>query len=167
MLNKIFNSPPGELSLKDYRVFIATGYGSGFFKIAPGTMGSLAAIPIGYFLLSNFGIPALLLGILFCIWIGTNTVDYYIQQTGKHDPKEVVIDEFAGMWIAAIPAGDNLFLWFVAFALFRLFDIRKPWPASYYDKKVKGAWAVMLDDVIAGIYALAGVGFLALFSLNL
>ena len=166
MFNKIFNSLPGELSLKDYRIFIATGCGSGLFKKAPGTMGSLAAIPIGYLLLANFGIPALLIAIFFCIWIGTDTADYYIHQTGKHDPKEVVIDEFAGMWIAAIPAGDSLFLWFVAFATFRLFDIRKPWPASYYDKKGKGAWAVMMDDIIAGFYALPAVGFLAIFYLN-
>ncbi len=163
MLQDLFNNLPGTLSLKDWKVFLATGGGSGLFKKAPGTMGSLAAIPVGYLLLNVFGIPGLLVGVFLCLWVGTDATDYYMHQTGKHDPKEVVIDEFAGMWIAAIPAGDSIFLWLVAFALFRLFDIWKPWPASYYDIKGKGAWSVMMDDVIAGLYALVGVGFFAVF----
>ncbi len=161
-MKQYFNALPGELSLKDWKIFLATWGGSGLFKTAPGTMGTIASIPLGFLLQYFFGIPGLLIGIAICIWIGTDTVHYYMHQTGKDDPPEVVIDETAGMWIAAIPAGTTWELWLVAFLLFRLFDIKKPWPASYYDKKRKGAWAVMMDDLVAGAYAFLGVATVAL-----
>lgn len=153
---------PGELTLRDPKILLATWFGSGLSRKAPGTMGSLASIPLGFLLMYFFGIPGLLVGIFFCIWIGTDAAHYYMHQTGKDDPPEIVIDETLGMWIAAIPAGTQWQVWVVAFLLFRYFDIKKPWPASYYDKKRKGAWAVMMDDVIAGLYALLGTSMVAL-----
>lgn len=161
-MQKYFNSLPGELTLRDWKVFLATWGGSGLAKKAPGTMGSLAAIPLGVLLQYFFGIPGLLIAILLCIWIGTDATHYYMHQTGREDPPEVVIDETAGMWIAAIPAETTWQLWLVAFLLFRLFDIKKPWPASYYDVKRKGAWAVMMDDLVAGGYAFLGTASVAL-----
>lgn len=161
-MNKYFIDVPGELSLKDWKVFIATWGGSGLAKKAPGTMGSLAAIPVGMLLQYFFGIPGLLVGIFLCIWIGTDAVHYYMHQTGREDPPEVVVDETLGMWIAAIPAATHWQLWLLAFALFRFFDIKKPWPCSFYDKKRKGAWSVMMDDLFAGLYALLGTSMGAL-----
>jgi phosphatidylglycerophosphatase A len=70
------------------------------------------------------------------------------------DPKEIVIDEFIGQSIPLIICGNNIFLIILSFLLFRLFDITKPWPASYFDLKIKNSIGVIMDDVIAGIYAL-------------
>ena len=67
-----------------------------------------------------------------------------------------MIDEAAGMWLAAIPAGLNPFAWLVAFVLFRLFDIKKPWPASYFENQKEGGINVMMDDIFAGFYAFIG-----------
>ena len=71
-----------------------------------------------------------------------------------------------GVWIAALPAGINPDLWIAAFVLFRLFDIYKPWPASYFDKRGRGGFDVMMDDVVAGAFAFLGVASLALLYLD-
>ena len=81
---------------------------------------------------------------------------------GVKDPSGIVWDEFVGMWIALLwlPAG---WIWYVvAFALFRLFDIAKPWPVNLVDEKLGGGPGIMLDDVVAGLYALAGTQLIAL-----
>jgi phosphatidylglycerophosphatase A len=96
----------------------------------------------------------LALAICLATVVGFYATSRYQQQTGKHDPKEVVIDELVGIWITllAVPT----WVYFVpAFLLFRLFDITKPWPIGWADKKVPGALGVMLDDILAGALAAA------------
>ncbi|PIW31259.1 MAG: phosphatidylglycerophosphatase A, partial [Rhodospirillales bacterium CG15_BIG_FIL_POST_REV_8_21_14_020_66_15] len=85
-----------------------------------------------------------------------------LRRAEAKDPSFVVIDEVAGQWLALLPAGPDPVLFAAGFLAFRLFDIWKPWPASWADRRVGGAWGVMLDDLIAGGYAAAlvyGIGY--------
>ena len=87
----------------------------------------------------------------------TIAAGYYGRKSGRKDDQSIVVDEVVGLWIAAIPAGTDIRLWLLALVLFRLFDIWKPWPASFFDKRGKHAFDVMMDDVVAGFYAFLGV----------
>jgi len=132
--------------------FLATGFHVGLIPGAPGTYGSVIGV-ILYLLLN--GLP-LISYILFCIaftflafWITKGA----LPQFRSKDPGAIVIDEIAGMVITMIGIP---FTWInvgLGFLIFRVFDVVKPFPVSYCDKKIKGAWGVVLDDVVAGIYA--------------
>lgn len=133
--------------------FLAFGLGSGAAPKAPGTAGTLAAIPIWY-LFSDWAIGPYLLLIfvttLFGIWICGKTS----KDLGVHDHGGIVWDEFVGLWITliAVPTG---WVWVVlGFVLFRVFDIIKPWPIGWVDRRVSGGWGIMLDDILAGVMAL-------------
>lgn len=146
------------MKLSHPAIFLASWLGSGFLKPAPGTWGSLAALPFGLALSYYSGITGLLLGIALIFIIGLWSAAIFEEQSGVHDDKRIVIDEVAGQWIALIPAAFNPLLILLAFISFRFFDILKPWPIGYIDKKVEGAFGVMFDDIIAGIFA----GFIVL-----
>lgn len=152
---------PPETSMKDWRILTACWFGSGRIRPAPGTMGSIAAIPLGYLIAWQFGFLGLAAASLLLLWIGTIAADYYGKKSGTVDDQTIVVDEVVGMWIAAIPAETHPDLWFVGLVLFRFFDIWKPWPASWFDNRSKGGFDVMMDDVVAGIYAMFGVGAFA------
>ncbi|MCE9507010.1 MAG: phosphatidylglycerophosphatase A [Alphaproteobacteria bacterium] len=154
------------MSFRSVPVLLATWFGAGLLRPAPGTMGSLAAIPFGYAIVMFLGQTALAIAAALLLIIGTFAAGRYGKKSGVVDDQSIVIDEVAGMWIAAIPAGKHLLLWLAAFLLFRLFDIWKPWPASFFDNRSKGGFDVMMDDVVAGIYALLGVSIAAVFSLR-
>lgn len=143
-------------------MIIATWFGSGRIRPAPGTMGSLAAIPLGIALQALYGIPALLLGIAVAFAIGVISSNVFEEKSGEHDNSSIVIDEVVGMWIAAIPAGTTIWLWGVAFVLFRIFDAIKPWPISKLDREVEGGLGVMIDDVAAGFVAMCGTSMFAI-----
>lgn len=140
---------------------IATFFYTGLLPKAPGTWGSLAALPFAIMLHNWGGFPALLLASVIVFFIGWWAT---IQETaGKdnHDPGEIVIDEVAGQWITLLPASyiftrhDLPMIWpalVAGFIFFRLFDIFKPWPISWADRK-ETAFGVMFDDVLAGIFA--------------
>lgn len=153
---------PQNAKLAQPDMFLATWFGSGLLRPAPGTFGTLAAVPFGFLLAWFFGPFGLLTAAVIFYFIGTWAAGRYCKASGEHDNQSIVIDEVVGLWIAAIPAQTHWQLWIAAFLLFRFFDIVKPWPASYFDKKKTwGGHSVILDDVIAGIYALLGVGILA------
>lgn len=146
---------------------IATFFGAGTLRPAPGTWGSLAALPAAWVLHVAAGPWALVAGIFLATGLGVWATTRMIQETGRPDPSEVVIDEVAGMWIALLPlsfgasrVGVDITVlwpgWVVAFGLFRLFDIWKPGPIGWADRQ-KGAWGVMLDDLFAGAAAACGV----------
>jgi phosphatidylglycerophosphatase A len=126
--------------------------GIGFIPIASGTFGSLAGLMIGYLLnLLSYNLFFLFIPTLFILGvIASNT---YQKLTGEKDSSVIVIDEVVGQLIAMMFVMDNIVLVFISFIIFRIFDILKPWPASYADKKMSGGFGVMLDDVFAGIYA--------------
>ena len=143
----------------------------GLLRPAPGTWGSLAALGLAY-LICLVGGPYLLLALTVVVTVaGIWTIGQQITGQPDQDPSEIVIDEVAGQWIALLPvvfggwhAGVPLTAlwpgWIAAFVLFRLFDIWKPGPVGWADRR-GGALGVMLDDVIAGVFAGLGVMLMA------
>jgi len=141
---------------------LATWFGAGLLPKAPGTWGSLAAIPFAL-LFSWAGGPWLLAAAsLLLLPLGVWAGGWYVARGGREDPGEVVIDEVAGQWIALVPAGLDPLACVVGFLLFRACDILKPWPARWIDRSVKGGVGIMADDVVAGLYTAAGVAVLTL-----
>lgn len=132
--------------------FIAFGFGSGLSPIAPGTCGTLAAIPL-YWLLSACSLPVYAVVTCAAFILGVKVSDIVSRELGEHDYKGIVWDEVVGYLLTMfmVPKG----FWWVAagFVLFRLFDIWKPWPISWVDKRVQGGMGIMLDDVLAAIPA--------------
>ena len=139
--------------------FLATWFGSGLIRKAPGTWGSLAALPCGWALLAFGGRWVLVGAIVLVFFLGLWAAGLYARALGGvEDPGEIVIDEVAGQWIAVLaialsPMKPYLFSYGAAFLLFRLFDIWKPWPVGTLDRKLKGALGIMADDIAAGLYA--------------
>lgn len=133
--------------------FLAFGFGSGLAPFAPGTFGTLMAIPL-YLLMMQLSLAPYLVVVAIVSVTGVWICDKSSKLLGVHDHGGIVWDEFAGFFVTMIaaPAG---WIWIViGFALFRLFDIWKPWPISLLDKKVEGGLGIMIDDIVAGIYAL-------------
>ncbi|MCX8683873.1 phosphatidylglycerophosphatase A [Gilliamella sp. B2889] len=133
--------------------FLAVGLGSGLSPIMPGTMGSLMAIPLWLLFLGLQ--PALywvfiLVTFVFGCYICQKTSD----DTHTHDSGHIVWDEFVGMWITLYFIPQFSILWVtIAFVAFRLFDMAKPWPIRWFDKRVPGGFGIMVDDVIAAIFS--------------
>ncbi|MEO5333708.1 MAG: phosphatidylglycerophosphatase A [Magnetococcus sp. YQC-5] len=142
------NSPFIErLALK-----VATVGGVGYIPWAPGTFGTLAAVPLAWLAQQWGGGVAEGVVLLLVSGIGTWAADVSCRILGRKDPSEVVIDEVAGLLLAMMFASQG-WIWFVVgFALFRLFDIWKPWPVHALER-LPGGWGVMADDWAAGIYA--------------
>jgi phosphatidylglycerophosphatase A len=132
---------------------IFTLFGIGFLPIS-GTMGSLVAIFFYYIFYNYLNLLSFIFFIIFIFFYSIFFLNKSLNQSfSSSDPKEIVIDEFIGQSIPLILCENNFFLIILSFLLFRLFDITKPWPASYFDLKVKGANGVLMDDIIAGLYA--------------
>lgn len=130
-------------------------FGAGWMKPAPGTWGSAASLPLAWLLWDLGGHPALAgaMGIVFLAgWWASARI---VRADGLEDPSWVVIDEVAGQWMALLFTPPSLADYAIGFALFRLFDIWKPWPVSWADQKIKGGLGIMLDDIIAGLMGLA------------
>ena len=135
--------------------WIACGFGSGLSPWAPGTAGSAAAL-LPWFALRGLAWPAYVMVVVFTFALGVWASNHAIARLRIDDPGVVVWDEFVGQWIALLPLVIVPRPWpwvLAAFALFRLFDIWKPWPVSWADRRIKGGLGVMLDDVVAGFYA--------------
>lgn len=132
---------------------LATGGGAGFVPVAPGTAGSALALPMAYVFYRWGGVGALVATLVvllpLSIWSAQRADDYF----QRHDASFIVVDEIVGQLIAVamVPCiWPNLV---VAFGWFRLFDSIKPFPAGWIDRQVKGGVGVVLDDVVAGVYA--------------
>jgi phosphatidylglycerophosphatase A len=133
---------------------ITSWFGAGYLPFAPGTWGSLAALPFAWLIAYNFGPLGLLIASVVAVGVGIWATQIVLRGTGSKDPGHVVIDEVAGQWLALLPAAPGEpWPWIAAFFAFRLFDILKPWPASHFDRNVSGAAGVVMDDVFAGLYA--------------
>ena len=132
---------------------IATGFGAGYLPKAPGTWGSLLALPLHFFLRQLApNHYALALGAIF--FIAVITAGQAEKILDRKDPGVVVIDEVIGMLITLIAAPNNPLIWLLGFVLFRLFDIFKPYPIRLIDQRINGGMGIVLDDVLAGIYSL-------------
>lgn len=141
-------------------LLLAFGFGSGLSPKAPGTIGTIAAIPL-WWLLAQLPLASYLIVVLVSAIIGIYICGAAAKTLGAHDHGGIVWDEFVGFWIAmaALPVTWTSLI--LGFVLFRFFDIVKPWPISWLDKKVSGGFGIMIDDVIAG---LAAAGIIALLS---
>ena len=133
--------------------FLAFGLGSGAAPKAPGTFGTLAAIPL-WLLFADLPILSYIAVVVVASLVGIWLCGQTSKDLGVHDHGGIVWDEFVGLWITyiALPEG---WLWVLfGFLLFRLFDIWKPWPIGWADSKVSGGLGIMLDDILAGFMAL-------------
>jgi phosphatidylglycerophosphatase A len=137
----------------DWRHFVAFGFGSGTLRIAPGTWGTLVAVPLYALLLGP--LPAWLYAVTVAaaFALGAWICESVSRDLGVHDHGGIVFDEFVGYWITMfmLPA---TWTWMLAgFVAFRLFDIWKPWPIRWFDRNVHGGLGIMLDDLVAGAAA--------------
>lgn len=144
---------------RDPEVWLVCGLGSGFAPYAPGTVGSAAAVLIWWFFFTPLDLVSQLLVIAVVTGLGTWLTARVRVRYSVNDPGAIVIDEFAGQWLCLLMAPANLWVALGGFALFRLFDIWKPWPVGYLERNVGGAFGVMVDDIAAGVMGLAVLQF--------
>ena len=143
---------PASLGFWHPASLLATCLGTGLLPAAPGTWGSAAALPLAFAIVAWFGAVGLAIAAVLAFIAGWWAAHVYASAAGERDPGAVVIDEVVGQWLVllAVPPEPGYYL--AAFAVFRLFDIAKPWPARRVERSVKGGLGVMLDDVVAGVY---------------
>lgn len=139
--------------------WVAVWFGAGLAPVASGTAGSLAALPLGWLILwatAPSGWLWLALAAVLLFPVGVWAATRHDRATGGHDSSEIVVDEVVGQWLALLPAAWSVW-WHIllAFVLFRLFDVLKPWPVGWADRQLPGGWGVMTDDVLAGLWAAA------------
>ncbi|GLS27886.1 phosphatidylglycerophosphatase A [Marinibactrum halimedae] len=149
---KSINTPSFKQILTNPWHFFAFGFGSGLSPKAPGTVGTLAAIPLWWAMQSlPFGVLVGIITVSFVlgVWVCAQSS----RQLQVHDHPGIVWDEFVGYWITMLAAPKEWWWIIVGFGLFRFFDIIKPWPIGWVDRRVKGGFGIMVDDAIAGILA--------------
>ncbi len=150
---------------------LATWFYSGKCPKAPGTAGSLAALPFGWGIWVYGGNSALIIASIVIFGIGVWAAHQYSHLLGIHDAGEIVIDEVVGQWMCllVIPlgAGWTDIIWLLAaFIAFRVFDIIKPWPIRWVDRRVGGGFGIMFDDVLAGAFAMVVLAILAMLTVG-
>lgn len=149
----VFKSEAQQV-LRDPVLLLAFGFGSGLAPKAPGTAGSLLALLLMP-LLAMLSVPAYLLLLSLVIVAGVFICGYAAKALGVHDHGGIVWDEFAGLWLTFLFCPPQWLWWLLGFALFRFFDIVKPWPISWLDKHCGGGLGIMIDDLVAGVFAAA------------
>lgn len=140
--------------------FFALGFGSGLAPKAPGTFGTLLGLPL-YWLIASYALNIQLIIITALFLIGIYCCDKTGKTLGVADHGAIVWDEIVAIMLVLVFAPFTWLGWLVAFCLFRLFDIWKPFPIRYFDAKLKNGFGVMFDDLLAAIYAIACVLLLA------
>lgn len=133
-------------------VALASGFGAGYSPWAPGTLGSLVAIPLVMLFLpmpTTTYLATIITFSFFAVWVADNAQNIY----KEHDSQHIVIDEVAGMLFVFVGQEMHWLTIATGFVLFRALDVWKPWPCRRIDQRVKGGLGVVLDDVVAGIYA--------------
>jgi phosphatidylglycerophosphatase A len=133
---------------------VATGCGIGLLPLMPGTWASLAALPCAWAIRSVGGIAALAAAVVIAFAPGWWAAARVATESGQHDPGFIVIDEIAAQWLVLLIAPLDWRWYAAAFLLFRLFDISKPWPARLVEQRVASGLGIMLDDIVAALYAL-------------
>ena len=133
--------------------FLAFGFGSGLAPKAPGTFGTLACAPI-YILISDLPLIHYIIVCALVSVVGIYICGYCAKSLKTHDHPGIVWDEFAGFLITMIAVPFNWTNLLIGFILFRIFDIFKPWSISWLDKQVSGGFGIMIDDIVAGLFAL-------------
>jgi phosphatidylglycerophosphatase A len=142
-----------QFNLKKWYQFLALGFGSGLAPKAPGTFGTLAAVPLVALLLwlgNSYLLAFVLAGSVLGVYLCGQTA----RDVGEHDHGAIVWDEIIGFGITMLWLPLHWQTLVLGFVLFRLFDIVKPWPISWLDKRLHGGLGIMLDDILAGVAAL-------------
>ena len=150
--------------IRTLNTLFVTLFGLGKISKIPGTLGSLATIIILYFFfhILNLNSNLILIGLIVIFIFSFSTVTIHIKESENKDPKEIIIDEFIGqsipIYLYEISHGiekssnEAIIFYGICFLLFRFFDIVKPFPVSFFDKKFKNSFGVIMDDVCAGFY---------------
>lgn len=150
-----------QVALGTFEGFFAFGFGSGLSRWAPGTVGTMAAVPCGVLL--HFLPPLWFwLALASSFLIGVRFCDVSSRRLGQHDPGGIVWDEMVAYWLTISIVPPSWTWWLAAFVLFRFFDILKPWPIRWVENRFGGGLGIMLDDVLAAGFAMI---FLALVQL--
>lgn len=144
---------PTGMKLSDPVAWLSTWFGCGLMRPASGTWGSAGAIPFAVVIVYLAGVPALAVAALVCLAVGIWSSSIYASKSGMGDPSQVVIDEVAGQWVTLCFVPLDPWWYLAGFLLFRLADIVKPFPANWCDQKLEGGSGIMLDDIVAGLYA--------------
>ena len=152
--------------LNKFIVNFCTLFNLGFIKFMPGTFGSLVSLPIGYIILKLFGFWVFILIITLLLAISYYAISKYLIAKKSKDPKEIIIDEFIGQFIALIFIPDTILGLLVSFLLFRFFDITKLYPINKAEK-IPGAIGVLADDVVAGLMTACIIIIFNIFGINL
>lgn len=146
--------PLKKLNLLNPIHFLAVGLGSGLLRPAPGTWGSLVGMFLGIGLLQVLSFNSFLILTTLSFLLGCYLCQKTADDMGVHDHGAIVWDEFVGVWIVLLAMPELSWFWAIAvFATFRFFDILKPYPIRYFDEKLESGFGIMLDDVLAAIYA--------------
>ena len=135
-------------------MLVATWFGAGFLPITPGSWGSLAALPFAWAITSLWGAAGLAVAAAIAFMVGWWAAATVAKATAVEDPGSIVIDEVAAQWVVLLAAPPAPLPYALAFVLFRIFDIWKPWPARWAERYVKGGLGIMLDDLFAALYAM-------------
>jgi phosphatidylglycerophosphatase A len=143
-----------RVSLANPIHFLALGFGSGLAPKAPGTFGTIAAIPLVCLLAYSTTLTGYVLVTLLASLIGIWLCGKTAHDMMVHDDSSIVWDEIAGLLITMIAVPLNWQTLLLGFVLFRILDILKPWPISYLDARVHGGFGIMIDDILAGVFAL-------------
>lgn len=151
-----------KLSDKFHLIFGSWFY-LGKMPIASGTWGSLGALPFAWAILYYTNYWFLIFAAVIVFLIGIKSANVISDKLKKKDPSLVVVDEVAGQWITLAVAKLTIPSFIIGFLLFRIFDILKPYPANWADKKLAGGFGVMLDDIFAGIYAAICLYFIQIY----
>jgi phosphatidylglycerophosphatase A len=132
---------------------LGTWFGAGLLPIMPGTWGSLAALPCAWVIRSLWGVAGLAIAAAIVFAVGCWAAETIAKASDVQDPGAIVIDEVAAQWLVLLPAPLDPLYYAAAFLLFRIFDIWKPWPVALADRQVHGGLGIMLDDLLAAVYA--------------
>ena len=139
--------------------FLSLGFGSGLAPKAPGTFGTLAAIPV-YLALVNTSSEIYLSATILLFILGIYFCQFTADAVGVHDHPGIVWDEIVGFLVTMSFVKCSIISVTVGFLLFRFFDILKPWPIGWLDKKVQGGFGIMLDDLLAAIFSAALLAYI-------
>jgi phosphatidylglycerophosphatase A len=147
------NAAQGKrLPLAHPAMLVATLGGVGLSPKAPGTFGALIALPFGWLIARSAGPAGLLVAAVLLFALGWWAAAIVCRSLGK-DPREIVVDEASGLWLTLAAAPLDLWFYAAGFVLFRIFDIVKPWPVGWADKRITGGFGTMIDDTLAAVYA--------------
>ncbi len=142
------------LPLRHPAALVATWFGAGLLPWMPGTWGSLAALPVAWVIVHVAGHAVLAGAAIIAFALGCWAAPRVARTSGQSDPGFIVIDEVAAQWLVLVAAPLDWRAYAAAFLLFRVFDIAKPWPIGAVERRVKGGLGIMLDDIVAALYAL-------------